>query len=551
MKIKHTLLILFIFILSSALSAQAQTSRGGEIITFNTFGEGLMVTRAKMAPISGTVSNIFFYNRIDEPWNGNIWYEYDWEIRGGFPTGGWSQIRVREENGGQLRDAPINVTMTENLGQKFLHYILIRQGNKYVYDVREDFDITTYDYTIATAHEGNSVSILADGARTFTTGGNVAHIPLDRRLDFSLGLTSFDNSFSRRLPGEAYSGDYAVDFARFYGFTGESLDTTPQWQDEFNQNQLDYSKWFPATWTFADTQFTTDNIHFENGHIVFRANRGQDGGEVSSTNLAKTGQASQSTTVLNADASLAIDGVTDGVFANNSVTHTDSNSNSWWELDLAQTSDIDQIVIYNRVDCCAEKLSNFSVSILDESDNVVWTQFYGETPLPTLTIGLTAIGKKVRINLDGELALAEVEVFGTAPEIVTNIALSGTATQSTTAFGGDASRAIDGNTSGIWGQRSITHTNDRTDSWWQVELEEESQIGEIVLFNRTNCCSSRLSNFTVSVLDEDGNIVFSELYEDYPSPSLNINLSVTGKTVKVSLDGILSLAEVQVFNELD
>ena len=157
----------------------------------------------------------------------------------------------------------------------------------------------------------------------------------------------------------------------------------------------------------------------------------------------------------------------------------------------------------------------------------------------------------MRINLDGELALAEVEVFGTAPEVATNIALSGVATQSTTAFGGDASRAIDGNTSGIWGDRSVTHTNDRADSWWQVELEEENQIGEIILFNRTNCCSNRLSNFTVSVLDEQGSVVWSELYEDYPSPSLSIDLSVTGKTVRVSLEGILSLAEVQVFNELD
>ena len=35
----------------------AQTNFGGEIVTYNTFGEGMMVTRAKIIPLSGTVIN--------------------------------------------------------------------------------------------------------------------------------------------------------------------------------------------------------------------------------------------------------------------------------------------------------------------------------------------------------------------------------------------------------------------------------------------------------------------------------------------------------------
>ena len=42
--------------------ARAQSAFGGEIISYNTFGEGLSVTRAKAASTEGTVSNIFFYN---------------------------------------------------------------------------------------------------------------------------------------------------------------------------------------------------------------------------------------------------------------------------------------------------------------------------------------------------------------------------------------------------------------------------------------------------------------------------------------------------------
>ena len=416
MNIKRILLAICLFV--PTLPVQAQTSQGAEIVSYHTFGEGLMVTRAKMVPISGTVSNMFFYNRADEPWNGNIWYEYDWELRGAHPSSGWSQIRVRENNGGSLKDAPVNVSMTENIGEKILHYILIRQGNQYVYDVREDFDITTYDYTIAAAHEGNSISIIDGGPRVYLTGNNVADIPETKRLDFSLGITAFDIGWSGALPSGSYSGDYVIDFTRFYEFTDGNLNvTTPQWQDEFNNDHLDYSKWFAANWTYQDTQFTTQNIRFENGFIILRVNRNESNNDINGTNLAINGQAEQSSTAYGGIASRAIDSNTDGAYKNKSVTHTSNESNAWWKVELAQTSDINQIIIYNRTDsCCTSRLANFSVSVLNENNNVVWTQFYTEMPSTSLTIDLSSTGKTVQVSQNGTLSLAEVEVFGVEAE---------------------------------------------------------------------------------------------------------------------------------------
>lgn len=88
--VSHVVLIkiLSLFVVCFSLfttSAQAQNHYGGEIVSYQTFGEGLMVTRARMVPLTGTATNIFFYNRADLPWNNNEWYEYDWEIRGRFP----------------------------------------------------------------------------------------------------------------------------------------------------------------------------------------------------------------------------------------------------------------------------------------------------------------------------------------------------------------------------------------------------------------------------------------------------------------------------------
>ena len=80
-------ILLSVFFLSATLTttpAVAQSAFGGEIVSYNTFGEGLSVTRAKASSVDGTVSNIFFYNRADEPWTGTEWYEYDWELRGSY-----------------------------------------------------------------------------------------------------------------------------------------------------------------------------------------------------------------------------------------------------------------------------------------------------------------------------------------------------------------------------------------------------------------------------------------------------------------------------------
>ncbi len=143
----------------------------------------------------------------------------------------------------------------------------------------------------------------------------------------------------------------------------------------------------------------------------------------------------------------------------------------------------------------------------------------------------------VDTTCDVTLSLAEVQVFGDSSE-TTNLALSGTASQSTTAYSGIASRAIDGNTSGVWSQGSVTHTNPSSTAWWQVKLAQDSAIEKIVLFNREDsCCTDRLSNFTVSVLDESENVVWSQFYADPPSSSQTIVLDATGRIVKVSLDG--------------
>ena len=83
-----------------------------------------------------------------------------------------------------------------------------------------------------------------------------------------------------------------------------------------------------------------------------------------------------------------------------------------------------------------------------------------------------------------------------------------------------------------------------------MALAETSDIEEIVLFNRIdNCCEERLTNFTVSILN-NGTTIFSQSYNQTVNGSLSIDVpNVIGDVVKVQLDetNVLSLAEVEVY----
>jgi mono/diheme cytochrome c family protein len=91
-------------------------------------------------------------------------------------------------------------------------------------------------------------------------------------------------------------------------------------------------------------------------------------------NVARRGEASQSSTAYEGAAALGIDGRTDPTFATGrSVTHTAFERNPWWEVDLREPTRVDRVVLWNR-DEFAERLASVQVSLLDADRSVVWRQ---------------------------------------------------------------------------------------------------------------------------------------------------------------------------------
>ena len=143
-------------------------------------------------------------------------------------------------------------------------------------------------------------------------------------------------------------------------------------------------------------------------------------------NIARGRSASESSQYEAGVALRAVDGNTDGNWANGSVTHTQSQAGAWWEVDLGRSHDLHALRLWNRSDCCGERLTNFHVLVSDApmggrtltelmADTTVWKRSYpGTAPRALRFDAVGARGRYVRVQLAGTnfLQLAEVEVHG-------------------------------------------------------------------------------------------------------------------------------------------
>ncbi|KAG7469119.1 hypothetical protein MATL_G00125480 [Megalops atlanticus] len=141
-------------------------------------------------------------------------------------------------------------------------------------------------------------------------------------------------------------------------------------------------------------------------------------------NVAIYGKATQSSLLHGggapySHASNAIDGNTEATFHMGTCTHTDTQNNPWWRVDLLRRYRITSVSITNRKDCCAERINGAQIRIGDSLDNngnsnplcaVVgsipagWTQtFHCSSPM---------VGRLVNVFLPGYqkvLTLCEVQ----------------------------------------------------------------------------------------------------------------------------------------------
>ena len=175
-------------------------------------------------------------------------------------------------------------------------------------------------------------------------------------------------------------------------------------------------------------------LYFDNG--VFRIHRpGAIGGSAerliaSSVNLALRKPTRQSSQLGDASSALAVDGNHNGDYAAGSVFHTQPEKSPWFEVDLGQPETLSVVRIWNRTDCCQDRLSDYWVLLSEqpfpqgstpatlEQNPRIWRKHVLAVGNPVAIIPMGgARGRYLRVQAESStsdriLHFAEIEVFG-------------------------------------------------------------------------------------------------------------------------------------------
>ena len=86
-------------------------------------------------------------------------------------------------------------------------------------------------------------------------------------------------------------------------------------------------------------------------------------------NLARGRLTKQSSTGWGGSSFKAVDGKRDGNYRKGSCTHTYRTNNPWWRVDLEAEEDVKVVRIWNRADCCWNRLRQVEVRVGNTDNN--------------------------------------------------------------------------------------------------------------------------------------------------------------------------------------
>ena len=232
------------------------TFYGAELTGKEQFLYGRFEARMKMAATSGSVSSMFLnydlsWKKGDEPWN-----EIDIEILGKSPTSWQSNILTREA------DPSISgLTSSEKI-------------HEFGFDATNEFHlyaiIWTPDYV---AWEIDSVEVrrvsVGELVGSHADADQVKFLTEQQSLRFNL-WASKTASWTGKWAPENLPIEQHIDYVRVYAYNADTKGFTLSWQDDFEGDALDYSRWSEGNWEMERVMYRDLNIRVENGYAKLR-----------------------------------------------------------------------------------------------------------------------------------------------------------------------------------------------------------------------------------------------------------------------------------------
>ncbi|XP_062401400.1 uncharacterized protein LOC134092516 isoform X2 [Sardina pilchardus] len=259
----------------------------------------------------------------------------------------------------------------------------------------------------------------------------------------------------------------------------------------------------------------------------------------------------------------AVDGKKKSYFLLGSCTHTRTETNPWWRVDLSRPYNITKVTITNRGDCCETRINGAQIHIgrsLQNNGNnntlVAVIQSIGGGVSKSFQFDPVE-GQYVNIFLPGEqniLTLCEVDVFAGDEE---NIALQRQAAQSSLYDSNGFSKyAVDGDRNPNYGEKGCAHTYQENNPWFRVDLLSRFDITRVTITNRRDCCADRIRGAEIRIgdsLENNGNSnTRAVIIQSIPAgASIAFDFQpIKGRYVNVVLPGslkILQLCEMEVY----
>ncbi|KAI2663082.1 Fucolectin-1 [Labeo rohita] len=271
-------------------------------------------------------------------------------------------------------------------------------------------------------------------------------------------------------------------------------------------------------------------------------------------NAALWGKTSQSSIYLDSVPEFALDGLL------NSWTHTNTETDPWWRVDLLKVYRVNRVTITNRpthgwrINGAVIRIGNF----LDIYNNTVCATISTLADGATDTFSCGGMkGRYMIVHIPGDqkiLSLSEIGVYG---YLAGNMAVDGAATQSSTFMSWFAEKAIDSNR-GLQKNTSCSSTLNETNPWWRLDLRDVYKIRKVVVTNRNDCCPEQINGAEIRIgnsLENNGNDnpICAVIPAISAGESYNYSCGgMEGRYVNLIIPGdmkILTLCEVEVYGQ--
>mgnify|MGYP001277153668 CR=1 FL=1 len=282
---------------------------------------------------------------------------------------------------------------------------------------------------------------------------------------------------------------------------------------------------------------------------------------------------SSSDTVYGRPASVAVDGNTSGDYYAESVTHSAFENNAWWRVDLGAIYNIRQIKVFNRTDCCSERLRGAKLYIGNNPSNdpALYTEvatLTGSTQVQNFNLSPNARGRYVMVQhvRADYLSIAEIEVYGeidqndggstptttSPPPTVSGTNLAPLANEITVSsefsseFG--KGKLVDG-IIGNWGSGEWSSNGEQTPTL-RLTWTQTVKINSIALYDRSNL-SDHILNGTLKF--SDGTTIVTQSLKNNGSQNLFTFKDRTVNWVEFEVTSgngpNVGLSEIEVFGE--